>query len=177
MPTPEYPNTGFISGDVDDPFGGQPANRFGVPQHSFQDAQITELQRQAQDQWWSLRPVQYLPITSGGIAGDVIAFDSSATAVDGGPVFSAISSLSYDADVTPIVAILLEPVSANETGRVCPGGGVVDSSVTGLSGADIGPITIDTTTGRLRVKAVGETTYGYCDGNGNCYIKTLDTVL
>jgi hypothetical protein len=169
MSTPSFPGTGFVSGQVDDPFGGQPANRFGAPMREFMDAQIRELQTQAQDQWWSLRALQYLPIVSSGVAGDAIVFDASAAAVDGGPTFRTIASTTYTTDVTIIVGILLEPVSANNSARVCTGG-IISASVSGLSGSSKGEITIDTTTGRLRAKATGEQTRGYCDGNGNCYL-------
>lgn len=165
-----YPDTSFTVGEVDAEFGGQPANRYGVPQHAFRDAQIRELQRQAQDQWWQWRPVQYLPMATSGIAGDVVVFDSTGALISGLPTWRALSQGGYTQDVTPIVGVLLEPVSAGFVARVCPGGGVIAPNITGLSSANAGEITVDTTTGRLRSKGVGEPTNGYCDVNGNCYL-------
>jgi hypothetical protein len=165
-----YPNTSFSQGIVDDPFGGQPANAFGTPMRAFIDAQIQELQKQVQDAWWSGRPVQHLAIQLGGIAGDTIVFDSAQALIDGGPAYRTLASNGYTQDETPIVGWLVEPVSAAATGRVMLGGGVLPASITGLSGTSKGPITVDFTTGRLRALVAGETTYGYCDGNGNVYM-------
>lgn len=170
---PDYPNTKLSVGQQDPAFGGQPANRFGTPQHTFQDAQIRELQRQVIDMSWSGRDVLYLPIASGGAAGDGIIFDVNGQAIGGGPSYKNIASVTYSSTTTIIVGILLEPVSAGAMGRVHRGGGYIGPSVTGLGGTQSGKITIDTTTGRTRTQSGGETTYGYCDKNGNLHLLAL----
>ena len=169
----DYPNTKFIDGVLDDPFGGQPANRLGVPQHTFQDAQARELQRQAQDQWWVGRDVQYLPIATGGIAGDAVVFDTTALILGGAPAYKRLADITYDADTTPIIGVMVEPCSAGAKARVHRGGGYLAPSISGLSGTAAGKITIDTTSGRLRAATGGDTVRGYCDGNGNCHLLAL----
>lgn len=169
----DYPNTKFTDGVVDDAFGGIPANRYGAPQRSFQDAQVRELQTQARDMWWSGRPVQRLPMASAGVAGDVVVFDTNGAAIGGGPTYRTIANGGYTQDQTPLVGVLVEPASLGKVARVCTGGGYLPSNITGLSGTSKGEITIDTTTGRLRAKAIGEPTNGYCDANGNVYLLPL----
>lgn len=168
-----YPNTALVDGEVDPPFGGQPGNRFGVPQNTFKDAQIRELERQMVEQVWTGRPVQNLVIVGGGLAGDAICFDVTGNSTGGEPVFCLLADIIYDPDVYPIVGVLVSPVSNLESGVVCLGGGYLAQSVTGLATGAGGPLTIDTTTGRLRLRAVGETTNGFLDLNGNSYLLAL----
>lgn len=168
-----YPSTSFVNGQVDDEFGGQPANVLGTPMRAFIDAQAREMQKQAADMWWSGRPVQHLSIATNGVAGDTVVFDSSAAAIGGGPTFRTLLAGGFTQDVTPIVGWLVEPVSAGSNARVMLGGGFLSSSVSGLGGSSKGQVTVDFTTGRLRALISGETTYGYCDGNGNVYLLTI----
>jgi hypothetical protein len=165
-----YPDTNFKTGAIDAAFGGQRANAMGVPQHTFQDAQIREQQRQSVDAWWTGRPLQYWPIASSGIAGDTVVFDTTLQIVGGGPGYRTLASSGFTQDVTVITGWLIEPVSSGAKARVATGGGYLPPSVTGLSGTDSGPITVDTTSGRLRKLVSGEPVYGYCDLNGNCHL-------
>lgn len=168
-----YPNTALADGQVDPPFGGQKANAFGAPMRTFIDAQNREAQKQIVNSLWSGRPVQNLVIADGGLAGDAIVFDTTGNNLDGSPVYRPLKNVTYDPDVYPIVGILLVPVSAAAKGTVCTGGGHLVQSVSGVAVGLNGPATIDTTTGRLRRRATGETTNGFIDLSGNCFLLSL----
>lgn len=169
-----YPNTDFVDGNVDPAFGGEPANRFGTPQHTFEDAQIRELQTQLRDSRWAGRAPLKLPINSNGVAGDAIVFDIGQQPAGGAPSYRTLVSGGYvDQDNTPLVGYLVEAVSAGNRASVFLGGGYLAPAISGLGGTDFGQITLDTITGRLRAKAIGESTVGYCDKNGNVHLLPL----
>lgn len=170
---PAYPNTRLAVGVVDPPFGGIPAGRFGELQQTHQDARSNEAARQLVATLWSGSPIQYRSIADGGLAGDVIVFDSTGNNIDGSPVYRPLKNVTYDPDVYGIAGILLAPVSADQKGPITVGGGHLLQAVTGLSVGANGPATIDMTTGRVRLRAIGEPTFGWIDLNGNCFLLPL----
>lgn len=165
--------TAFADGTLDEPFGGSARDDFSCPERELQDDQARDLQSQARDFWWLGRPVQRLPMASAGAAGDVIVFDVFSLGAAGRPVFRTLIGGGYVQDATPIVGVLLDDAAVDDDAPVAAAGGWLPASVTGLSSADIGPITMDTTTGRLRKATAGEVTTGYCDARGNCLLLRL----
>lgn len=164
-----YPDTSLSTGVQDDPFGGQPANRFGSPMRAFIDAQIQEIQKQIlADSWEPYRFIR-AAISTGGSPGDAIVFDTSVTAAAGGYTMRQLKTGGYtDAATTPLFGILIDTVAAAAVGRVAIGG-ILPPSVTGLAAA-AGALTVDGTTGKLRLKTGSETVYGYSDPNGNAFL-------
>lgn len=165
-----YPDTNLSDGEVDDPFGGAPADEFGGEAWAYHDAVLQEASRQLVDDQWAPRRFYRLTISTGGVPGDAVVFDSAAFVAGAGYAARKLASgAGYVDDVTPVIGILVDTVSANAKGRVVFAG-ILPNGLTGYPLSSAGEVTIDTSTGRLRAKDVGEAVYGYADAQGNVFL-------
>lgn len=109
-------------------------------------------------------------IRSAGSAGDVLVFDLNLSA--GTPAYrTLVAAGGTDRLSKPMVGVLMADVLIGERQDFATGGGpALSPDVTGLTGADVGPITVDLDLGTLRAALNGELTVGFCDLGGYCHL-------
>lgn len=159
-----YPDTLLRVGQLDAIYGGQPANDFGGPAWDFVHAVIHEASRQLLEAHWLPYQTVRAKVSDGATAGDVVVYQLAGPEVD--YTVRKVTGVTYNADTTPWVGILAEPVSAGALGRIITAGPGVPPTITGLAAGASGELTFSTATGRLRLRTVGEPLVGWVNAQG-----------
>lgn len=117
-------------------------------------------------------------LTTDGLAGDTVVIDVALSPGDGESPYRLLADGGdgYVLSQTYIVGYLVQDYELGGVDAVVQTGGYMAASVSGLSGADAGRVTVDLTSGRLRAALAGEPTYGFCDGSGNVHLLTVGDI-
>jgi hypothetical protein len=157
-----YPRTRLEEDELDAPFGGHPANAWGVPARTFIDNALRFLERAFLE--YERVPFRTIAVVTpvACVAGDV-AYLFGAAQVDGsatiGPKTSAPTPVS-------IVGVITQSASIGKRVRVIVAG-VIPRAVLGLPAGPVRDLGIDAATGRVREALVGDVLVGKIDSAGN----------
>lgn len=158
-----FPRTQLEEDTLDEPFGGRPANQWGVPARTFIDNVLRFLARAHLD--YNRSPSRTIVIVApvAVVAGDV-AYYFGAAQLDG--------SATVGPKATPagspllIAGVFAESTSIGARVKVITHG-IVPRAVSGLATGVVRDLGVDATLGRLREAQVGDVIVGKVDSAGN----------
>jgi hypothetical protein len=159
-----FPDT-TLGSDVQDPeFGGQPANRFGLPNWQWINSVIQWLERA----YLTYLRVPYTTVVvtsqSSALVGDVAIWDGERFLAGGLPY---VSTLGGGAVQPFILGIYLESVGASGKARVAING-IIPAAVAGIgTQTSVQVCGLNVANGRLRVALGGDLVMGTIDLQGN----------
>lgn len=156
-----FPRTQLEEDTLDEPFGGRPANQWGVPARTFIDNVLRFLARAHLE--YNRSPSRTIVIVApvAVVAGDV-AYYFGAAQLDGNATIGPKSA------GTPLLVagVFAESGSIGARVRVITHG-IVPRSVTGMPAGAVRDLGIDAALGRVREAQVGDAIVGKVDTAGN----------
>ncbi len=156
MATPVYPATQLAIDQLDPPFGGAPANRFGQPARSFIDGVLQFLE----NAFLKYLRVEYMTMAAilqtSCVPGDWVAIDTSQTNT-GGYYLRKVATGGLTSTI--MIGCCVESGAALARVRVAYVG-ILAPQITGVASGGLGAgLTVDGTTGRLRLATNNEVIY------------------
>lgn len=166
-----FPRTQLEEDALDAPFGGRPANQWGVPARTLLDNVLRFLSRAHLD--YNRSPSRTIVVVApvAVVVGDVAYFFGAAQ-LDGS---ASIGPVSFGAPLL-IVGVFAESGSIGARVRVITHG-IVPRAVTGLPSGAVRDLGVDAALGRLREAQVGDVIVGKVDTAGNALLTGYGSTL
>jgi len=170
--TVPFPRTQLEEDALDAPFGGRPANQWGVPARTFIDNALRFLSRAHLE--YNRSPARTIVVVApvAVVVGDVAYFFGAAQ-LDG--------SATVGPKATPagspllIAGVFAESGSIGARVRIITHG-IVPRAVTGLPSGGVRDLGIDASLGRLREAQVGDVIVGRVDASGNALLTGYGSI-
>lgn len=168
---PVYPDNQLRIGQQDPPFGGAASDDYGGPAWAFHDGVIQESEKELIATYWSPFAQRKMLCTSAGLPGDFFfeyLSGSTSTYTLLTAAGLALITVPYNADSTPRVGMLAEPVSAANQALIILQGPGIPTAIHGLGAGPAGYVRMNVFTGRLERAdgSVGEKIVGTINLNG-----------
>lgn len=170
--TVPFPRTQLEEDALDAPFGGRPANQWGVPARTFIDNVLRFLSRAHTE--YNRSPSRTIVVVApvAVVVGDV-AYYFGAAQLDGSPTIGPKATLAGSPLV--IAGVFAESGSVGTRLRVITHG-IVPRAVTGLPTGAVRDLGIDAALGRVREAQLGDVILGRVDTAGNALLTGYGSV-